>query len=58
MFSDQAVYRFQFKLLRTEMGRAKEVSGRAAEDLGKVRDIVRRIIDERLWLSVINYVLC
>ena len=57
VFSDQAVHSFQLKLLRTEIGRAKEDSGRTAEDLGKVRDIVRRIIDKRLWLSVINYVL-
>ena len=57
VFSDEAVHSFQLKLLRTEIGRAKEDSGRAAEDLGKVRDIVRRKIDKRLWLSVINYVL-
>ena len=37
------------------MGRAQQDSGRAVEDLGKVRDIVRRTTDERSWPSLINY---
>ena len=40
------------------MGRAEEDSGRAAEDLSKVKDLFRRTIDERSWPSVPNYVLC
>ena len=39
------------------LGRVKEDSGWAAGDLGKVRDIFRRTIDEGLWSSVINNVL-
>ena len=54
MFSDQAVHSFQLKVLRTEMGRAKRDSSRAAEDSGKMRNIVRKIIGDRLWPSVIN----
>ena len=57
VFSDQAVHSFQIKLFRTEMGRAKEERGRAAEGFGKVRDIVRRTIVERLWPSVTKNVL-
>ena len=57
MFLDQAVHSFQLKQLRTEMNRAKDDSGRPAEGLGKVRNIIRRRINERLWPSVINYVL-
>ena len=40
-----------------QMGRANNNSGRAAEDMGTVRDVVWRTIDERLWPSVINYIL-
>ena len=43
--------------LRTEMGRAKEDCGRAAEDLDKVDVRVRRTIDEISWPLVNNYVL-
>ena len=39
------------------MCKAKEDIGRAAEDWGKLRDIVMKTIDGRLWPSVINYVL-
>ena len=57
MYLDLVAHSFQFKLLGIEMARKKEDSGRAAEDLGKIGDIVRRAIDERLWPSIINYVL-
>ena len=55
MFSDQAVHSLKLKLQRTEMDRAKKDSGRAAEDLGKVRDIVSILIDDRLWPSLIMF---
>ena len=57
VFSDQAVRSFHLKPIRTEMGRAKRDSGSAAEDLGKICDVVRRVTDEVLWASFINYVL-
>ena len=57
VFLDQAVHCFKLKLLRTEMGRAKNDSASAAEDLGKERDMVSVTIDVRLWPLVINYVL-
>ena len=55
IFSDQAVHSLKLKLQSTEMVRAKEDSGRAAEDLGEVRDIISILIADRLWPSLIMF---
>ena len=55
VFLDQAGHNVQLKLLRTDWW-AKEDSGREADDLGKIRDIIRITIDVRFWASKISYV--
>ena len=55
VFSDQAGYSFQLRLLRSEMSQANVDRAKASGNLAKAREVVRRGIDEKWWPSVIFY---
>ena len=55
VFSDQAVYSFQLRLLRSEMSQANVDRAKASGSLAKAREVVRRGIYEKWWPSVIFY---
>ena len=54
-FSDQAVHSFRLRLLRSVISQANLDRAKASGNLAKAREVVRRGIDEKWWLSVIFY---
>ena len=55
VYSDQAVHRFQLRLISSELSQARADRANASGNLVKAREVVRRGIDEKWWPSVIFY---
>ena len=55
VFSDQAMNSFLLRLLRSEISQANADGAKASSNLAKAREVVRRVIDEKWWPSIIFY---
>ena len=54
-FSDQAVHRFQLRLLRSEISQAIADRAKASGNLVEVKEVLGRGMDEKWWPSAIIY---
>ena len=55
MFSNQAIYSFQTKLLRTELNKTRTDEKNVQVKLERAIGAVQRGVDEKFWPSVIKY---
>ena len=55
VFLDQAMHSFQLRLLRSELSQANADRAKASGNLVKAREVVRSVIDQKSWPSVIFY---
>ena len=49
------MHSFRLRLLRSEISQANADRAKASDNLAKAREVVRRVIDEKWWPSVIFY---